>query len=98
MAKRTTIRLIPPLQEDLSRLAEEMQVSYNQLVNYALAQFVEAQKGLTIVEARARRGSRAAFLHALKKADPRRRKPETEDALPEGYSRQVLIAKLKRAS
>ena len=52
MAKRTTIRLVPPLQEDLSKLAEEMKVSYNQLVNYALARFVEAQKGMAALEAR----------------------------------------------
>jgi predicted transcriptional regulator len=50
MAKRTTIRLVPPLQEDLSKLAKEMHVSYNQLVNYALARFVEAQKGMATLE------------------------------------------------
>src|SRR5262245_52262354 len=98
MAKRTTIRLIPPLQEDLSKLAEEMQVSYNQLVNYALARFVEAQKGLTVLEERARQGSRAAFLHALKKADKKRIQPEGEDVLPAGYKRQALVARLKRES
>ncbi|MDP6559273.1 MAG: hypothetical protein QF619_03965 [Candidatus Binatia bacterium] len=48
MAKRTTIRPIPPLQEELSHLAKEMGVSYNQLVNYALTRFVEAQKGLAV--------------------------------------------------
>ena len=98
MAKQTTIRLVPPLQEDLSKLAEEMNVPYNQLVNYALARFVEAQKNLAVLEERARRGSRAAFLRVLKKADRKRREPEPEDALPAEYSRQVLIARLKRAS
>lgn len=98
MAKRTTIRLVPPLQEDLSKLAEEMHVSYNQLVNYALARFVEAQKGMAALEARARRGSRAAFLSALKKADRKKHEPEREDALPSDYSRQALIARLKKAS
>ena len=98
MAKRTTIRLVPPLQEDLSKLAEEMNVSYNQLVNYALARFVEAQKSLAVLEERARRGSRAAFLRALKKADRQRREPDAEDALPAEYSRQMLIARSKRAS
>jgi len=98
MAKRTTIRLIPPLQEDLSQLAEEMNVSYNQLVNYALARFVEAQKNLAILEKRAHRGSRTAFLRALKKADRQRREPDAEDALPTEYSRQVLIARSKKAS
>jgi len=98
MAKRTTVRLVPPLQEDLSKLAEELNVSYNQLVNYALARFVEAQKGLVMLEERARRGSRAAFLRALKKVDRQQREPDTEDALPAGYSRQRLIARLERAS
>jgi hypothetical protein len=98
MAKRTTIRLIPPLQEDLSKLAEEMQVSYNQLVNYALARFVEAQKGLAVLEERAHRGSRPAFLRALKKADRQQQEPDAEDTLPAEYSRQRLIARLKRAS
>jgi predicted transcriptional regulator len=44
MAKRTTIRLVPPLQEDLSKLAEEMNVSYNQLVNYALEDLWRPQR------------------------------------------------------
>jgi predicted transcriptional regulator len=96
MAKRTTIRLVPSLQEDLSKLAEEMQVSYNQLVNYALARFVEAQQGWPLLEERARRGSRAAFLRALKRADRKKREPEPEDTLPPGYKRQTMIARLKR--
>jgi len=96
MARRTTIRLVPSLQEDLSKLAEEMGVSYNQLVNYALARFVEAQKGLTVLEERARLGSCSAFLRALKKADRKERGPEAEDVLPAGYTRQALIARLKR--
>jgi hypothetical protein len=33
----------------------------NQLVNYALARFVEAQKGLEIIEERARRYSRSSI-------------------------------------
>ena len=98
MAKRTTIRLVPPLQEDLSKLAEEMRVSYNQLVNYALARFVEAQKDLEVLEERARRGSRSGFLRALQKADRKKQEPEADDALPTGYSRQALIAKLKKES
>jgi len=52
MTKRTTIRLVPPLQEELSALAEEMSISYNQLVNYALARFVESQKGIAMLEER----------------------------------------------
>ena len=96
MAKRTTIRLVPPLQEDLSKLAEEMQVSYNQLVNYALARFVEAQGGLSVLEEKARRGSRSAFLRVLKKADRKMREPEKEDILPTGYSRQTLRSRLKK--
>jgi len=98
MAKRTTIRLVPPLQEDLSKLAEDMNVSYNQLVNYALTRFVEAQKGLAVLEERARRGSRATFLQALKKADRQRKEPDAQDALPADYSRQMLITRSKRAS
>ncbi len=98
MAKRTTIRLVPPLQADLSKLAEEMKVSYNQLVNYALARFVEAQKGMAALEARARQGSRAAFLRALKKADRKKHEPEGADVLPVGYARQALIERLKKAS
>lgn len=54
MAKRTTIRLVPPLQDALSALSEELGVSYNQLVNYALTRFVESQKNLAVLEARAR--------------------------------------------
>jgi len=98
MAKRTTIRLVPPLQDDLSKLAEELRVSYNQLVNYALARFVEAQKGLAILEERARRGSRSAFLGTLKKVDRKKRLPEAGDTLPTGYSRQAVIARLKRGT
>ena len=98
MAKRTTIRLVPLLQEDLSKLAEEMHVSYNQLVNYALARFVEAQKGMATLEVRAKQGSRAAFLRALKKADRKKRDPEGEDIHPVDYSRQALIERLKKAS
>lgn len=98
MAKRTTIRLVPSLQEDLSKLAEQMEVSYNQLVNYALTRFVEAQKGVAMLEERARRGSRAAFFRALKRADQKKRAPEAEDTLPAGYSRQRLIAKLRGAA
>ena len=98
MAKRTTMRLVPPLQEDLSKLAEEMNVSCNQLVNYALARFVEAPKGMAVLEVRAKRGSRAAFLGALKKAERKKHEPEGEDVLPVGYSRQALIERLKKAS
>lgn len=98
MAKRTTIRLVPLLQEDLSTLAEEMNVSYNQLVNYAVARFVEAQKGMAALEARARQGSRDAFPRALKKAERQKQEPEGEDVLPGGYSRQALIERLKKAS
>lgn len=96
MSKRTTIRLVPPLQEDLAKLAEQMQVSYNQLVNYALARFVEAQEGMTILEEKARRGSRSAFLRALKKADRKTKTPEGEDVFPVGYDRRALIARLKK--
>lgn len=96
MAKRTTIRPIPPLQEELSQLAKEMGVSYNQLVNYALTRFVEAQKWLAVLEERSRRASRPAFLRVLKKADRKKREPVAEDVLPIGYSRQALIARLKR--
>lgn len=98
MAKQTTIRLVPPLQEDLSKLAEELRVPYNQLVNYALARFVEAQKSLTILEERARRGSRSAFLRALKKADQKKRLPKAEDTLPADYSREAMSARLKRSA
>ena len=99
MSKRTTIRLVPLLQQELSSLAEEMDVSYNQLVNYALARFVESQKGLSILEERARRGSKANFLGVLKKANRhQRRKPSNEsnpieeDRIPPGYTRKALIA------
>ena len=79
----------------MSKLAEEMKVSYNQLVNYALARFVEAQKGMAALEARARQGSRTAFLRALKKADRKKHEPEGADVLPVGYARQALIERLK---
>lgn len=100
MTKRTTIRLVPPLQEELSALAEEMGVSYNQLVNYALARFVESQKGIATLEQRARRGTTREFNRALKKVDQKRRKsaPETpdEDRIPSGYTRKAMIAWLQR--
>lgn len=59
---------------------------------------MEAPKGMTALEARARQGSRAAFLRALKKADGQKRELEREGALPGGYSRQALIKRLKKAS
>lgn len=96
MSKRTTIRVVPPLQEDLAKLAEQLQVSYNQLVNYALARFVEAQGGMNILEEKARRGSRSAFFRALKKADRKTKAPEGEDVFPTGYERRALIARLKK--
>lgn len=95
MAKRTTIRLIPTLQADLTKLANDMGVSYNQLVNYALTRFVEAQKGLSVLEDRAQRGSRSAFRRALRKVDQKRLRPEPQDTLPPGYTRQAAITKLK---
>ena len=101
MTKRTTIRLVPPLQEELSKLAEEMGVSYNQLVNYALARFVESQKGLSIIEQRARRGSKEAFSKTLQKVDEHLREGgasialDAEDELPAGYTRKALLAWLK---
>ena len=91
MTKRTTIRLIPPLQEDLSTLAEEMGVSYNQLVNYALTRFIESQKGVSVLEKRARRGSTRAFLKVLEKADrTNSRNPAKENRIPSGYNRKAL--------
>lgn len=100
MTKRTTIRLVPPLQEELSALAEEMGVSYNQLVNYALARFVESQRGLANLEERARRGTKRDFVNALKKADRKARKgkpePADEDRIPSSYTREAIIAWLER--
>ena len=100
MTKRTTIRLMPPLQDELSALAEDMDVSYNQLVNYALARFVESQKGIAMLEERARRDSKPDFANALKKADRKARKskaePTDEDRIPSGYSRKVILAWLER--
>ncbi len=97
MTKRTTIRLIPPLQDDLSSLAEEMEVSYNQLVNYALTRFVESQKGISVLEKRGRRGSTQAFLKVLGKADRTSSpNPAKEDRIPSGYNRKALIAWLER--
>lgn len=100
MTKRTTIRLVPPLQEELSALAAEMGVSYNQLVNYALARFVESQRGLAKLEERARRGTKRDFVNALKKADRKARKGSTElpdeDRIPASYTREAIIAWLER--
>ena len=96
MSKRTTIRLVPTLQEDLSELAEEMGISYKQLVNYALARFMEAQKGLEVIEERARRASKIGFQRVLKKAQKRDKKPEKEDALPGDYSRKAFLARLEK--
>jgi hypothetical protein len=96
MAQRTTIRLVPPLQQELVTLAGEMGISYNQLVNYALARFVEAQKGLAVLEERAQRGHRSTFLRALTKADRTKREPDAADRLSAGYSRQAFIAKLQQ--
>ena len=96
MSKRTTIRLITPLQEELKELAVEMGVSYNQLLNYALTQFVESQKGLALMEARGRRGSRRAFLRVLRKADRQRGAAAPEDRLPPGYNRTLVHRRTKR--
>lgn len=100
MPKRTTIRLVPPLQEELSELAEELGISYNQLVNYALARFVESQRGIATLEERARRGAEGAFSKALKKADRKARKSQVEpvddDRIPSRYSREAMIAWLER--
>ncbi|MGH9426327.1 MAG: hypothetical protein ACRD2L_08495 [Terriglobia bacterium] len=96
MAKRTTVRLVPPLQAQLIALAKEIGGSYNQLVNYALARFVEAQQGVAVLEERARRGSRPGFLNVLAKADRRKREPETGDVLPASYRRQALKTKLRQ--
>lgn len=88
------------MQDELQALAEEMGISYNQLVNYALARFVESQKGLATLEERARRGSKRAFANALKKADHKRGKkqdePVDEDRIPSGYTREAIIAWLER--
>lgn len=100
MSKRTTVRLVPPLQEELSSLAEEMGVSYNQLVNYALARFVESQKGIATLEERAGRGRKHGFENALKKADRKREasasEPAKQDRVPRGYAREAIIAWLER--
>ncbi|HXV65186.1 MAG TPA: hypothetical protein VEK15_31115 [Vicinamibacteria bacterium] len=100
MTRRTTIRLVPPLQDELSALAEEMGISYNQLVNYALARFVESQKGIAMLEERARRGTKSGFVNALKKADRKRRKEKAEtaegDRIPSSYTREAMIAWLER--
>ena len=100
MTKRTTIRLVPPLQDELSALAEEMDVSYNQLVNYALARFVESQKGIAVLDERARRGTKRGFANALKKADGKGREreaePVDEDRIPSGYTRKAILAWLER--
>jgi hypothetical protein len=73
-----------------------MGVSYNQLVNCALARFVEAQKGYPVIEERARRGSDAAFRRVLKKAPKKDKKPENEDRLPADYSRKAFLARLDK--
>jgi predicted transcriptional regulator len=96
MSKRTTIRLVPSLQKDLSELAEEMGVSYNQLVNYALARFVEAQRGLAIIEERIQRGSKTNFHRVLKKAGKKDQKPQEADELPSRYSRKAFLARLDK--
>lgn len=96
MSKRTTIRLVPSLQKDLSELAEEIGVSYNQLVNYALARFVEAQRGLAIIEVRAQRGSKSKFRRVLKKAGKRDQPPVEEDQIPSRYSRKAFLARLEK--
>jgi hypothetical protein len=51
---------------------------------------------MSILEEKARRGSRSAFLRALKKADRKTNEPEREDVLPRGYNRQTLKARLKK--
>jgi hypothetical protein len=73
-----------------------MGVSYNQLVNYALARFVEAQKGLEIIEERSRRGSKEGFRRVLEKARKSDKKPEKEDTLPSDYSRKAFLARLDK--
>ena len=97
MSKRTTIRLIPPLQDALRALSAEMGVSYNQLVNYALTRFVDTQQVLARLQDRASRGSSTAFRRVLRKADRRSVPPSAEDRLPAGYDPAKARQHLKRA-
>jgi hypothetical protein len=97
MSKRTTIRLIPPLQDALRELAAAMGVSYNQLVNYALTRFVETERILAKLQERASRGTSRDLRRALRKADRRSVPPDDEDRLPEGYDPARARQHLRRA-
>jgi len=84
-------------------LAEEMDVSYDQLVNYVLARFVESQKGISALEERARRGSKSRFLSALNDLERHKHRKASDedkriedDEIPSGYSRKALIAWLEK--
>jgi len=54
------------------------------------------RSGINRLEEKARRGSRSAFLRALKKADRKTKTPAREDVFPTEYDRQALIRRLKK--
>jgi hypothetical protein len=79
-----SLRLPNSLHERARELAEREGVSINQLVTSALAEKMSALMTEEFLETRARRGSRSAFLRALR-AVPNVA-PDPGDELPKGFA------------
>ena len=82
-----SLRLPNSLHERARELAEREGISINQLVATALAEKISAIMTEEYLEQRAKRGSRAKFLRAL------RHVPDTE---PPPYDRVSEVASIKR--
>jgi predicted transcriptional regulator len=82
MKQHSTIRLYPDLHDSLMRIAKHKGVSYNSLVNYALARFVTAEDAKQLMAERAKRGDQAKFFAVLAKADRSPSPPGENDELP----------------
>jgi hypothetical protein len=74
-----SLRLPESLHESARMLAEEEDISLNQLITVALAEKISALKTESYLAERAQRGTRKKFEHALKKVS--KRAPMPEDTL-----------------
>jgi predicted transcriptional regulator len=66
-----SLRLPDSLHKRVRKLAQEEQVSINQLITTAVAEKLSALMTESYLSARAKRGSRAKFDRVLKKVKPR---------------------------